>query len=292
MQAGSHLKKVGLGLVAVVLSSTFVLAAGENELTIRSAPMAVVYIGTVALVVGSIRLGFKIGARRHSLFTSKADATVSSVTGAMMGLLAFILAFTFNGTMNRFDQRKTLYTDQVNVIETMYIRSELLPDQYRNVIYENLIKYVDMRVKAIYDPSKVVDYIKASDSIHNILWHQLKLMRNDTLVSASMISSVTSGLTQLIQIHNKRVAVGTLFHLPEPLWIALYGLITMAMACMGYNFAQAPSINWTLVIIMSVAFSAVILIVLDVDRSGAGVNSIIRFNQQAMIDLRDRIVFY
>src|SRR5690349_17913597 len=129
MQAGSHLKKVGLGLVAVVLSSTFVLAAGENEITIRSAPMAVVYIGTVALVVGSIRLGFKIGARRHNLFTSKADATVSSVTGAMMGLLAFILAFTFNGTMNRFDQRKTLYTDQVNVIETMYIRSELLPDQ-------------------------------------------------------------------------------------------------------------------------------------------------------------------
>ena len=74
----------------------------------------------------SIFLGYRIGSyhRKHS--DNKDDAPIGSVVGATLGLLAFMLAFTFGISASRFDMRKQLLLDEVNAIGTEFLRTDFL----------------------------------------------------------------------------------------------------------------------------------------------------------------------
>src|SRR5262245_54341389 len=133
MQFFPFLKKSGLIMLLFLLMVTPAWAAGEG-FTLRSIPLSIVYGGTVVLVIVSIRIGFSLGKARHKLLGLQIDPTITPVSGALMGLLAFILAFTFNLSMGRFDMRRTLYLDQVDAIEMLFRRAKLLPERYREVI--------------------------------------------------------------------------------------------------------------------------------------------------------------
>ena len=46
----------------------------------------------------------------------------------MLGLLAFILAFTFGAATSRFDDKKQLLLDEVNAIGTTFLRTDFLSE--------------------------------------------------------------------------------------------------------------------------------------------------------------------
>ncbi|MCK7520215.1 MAG: hypothetical protein MZV64_22250 [Ignavibacteriales bacterium] len=49
----------------------------------------------------------------------------------MLGLLAFILAFTFGAATSRFDDKKQLLLDEVNAIGTTFLRADFLAESER-----------------------------------------------------------------------------------------------------------------------------------------------------------------
>src|SRR5690349_16234570 len=148
---------VSVAMLTPVISA---LAAETEGFTIRAVPLWLSYPGTIFIVICSIRIGFLMGSKRQKLLGSVKDEAVSPVSAALMGLLAFMLAFSFNLSMNRFESRKMQYLDQVNAIETFYRRADLFPEKYRTAIQSELMAYVDVRLEAIRTSDKVSGIIE------------------------------------------------------------------------------------------------------------------------------------
>jgi len=53
------------------------------------------------------------------------------MVGATMALLAFMLAFTFNGAAGRHDARKGLVIEEANAIDKTWLRAGFLAEPYR-----------------------------------------------------------------------------------------------------------------------------------------------------------------
>ena len=68
--------------------------------------------------------------------------------GSTLGLLAFMLAFTFGMSGSRFDARKQLVLDEASAVLRTYQRAQLLPEARRGTCRRLLEEYVDLRLRA------------------------------------------------------------------------------------------------------------------------------------------------
>src|SRR5450755_5070890 len=63
---------------------------------------------TVVIALLSIEGGYRLGRYRHRHSEDEKEAPVGAIVGATLGLLAFILAFTFGLAASRFDARRQI----------------------------------------------------------------------------------------------------------------------------------------------------------------------------------------
>jgi len=87
--------------------------------------LSTIYIGSFAIVVVSILLGYLLGRRQPRRGIAHGDGLIGSTVGSMLGLLAFIFAFTFGIVTSRFDTRKRLLLQDVDDIATATTRADL-----------------------------------------------------------------------------------------------------------------------------------------------------------------------
>jgi len=111
-------------------------------------PLPAAFLAIVVLVLLSIEGGFRLGLYRRKRSEKEKDAPVGAMVGSTLGLLAFMLAFTFGMAASRFDARKTLVLDEANAIGTTYLRAAMLPEG-GNEVRDLLRQYVDQRVAAV-----------------------------------------------------------------------------------------------------------------------------------------------
>src|SRR5262245_59423620 len=89
---------------------------------------------------------FEIGFRLGSYVKSSERAPTESIIAAMLGLLAFMLAFTFGFAANHFENRRGMVLEEANAIKTTYLRSQYLPEPYKKTIPPLLKEYVAIRM--------------------------------------------------------------------------------------------------------------------------------------------------
>ena len=94
-------------------------------------PIWVVFIGTVLLVMVFIEVGYRLGGIAHRKSVDEKETPVSGVSATVLGLTAFILAFSFSIVTQRYDTRKALVRDEADAIRTAYLRAGFLPDPDR-----------------------------------------------------------------------------------------------------------------------------------------------------------------
>ena len=92
-------------------------------------PLWGLFLAIVVLVLAAIEGGYRLGSYRHRQSGREKEAPVGAMVGATLGLLAFMLAFTFGMAASRFDTRKQLVLDEANAIGTTYLRAAMLPER-------------------------------------------------------------------------------------------------------------------------------------------------------------------
>src|SRR3989304_3822769 len=95
---------------------------------ISKLPLWAVFVLTLAICIAAVEAGAafaRIALRQKK--EKEPEAPLGSLVGAVLGLLAFILAFTFGMTASRFDARRQLVLQEANAIGTTYLRAGLLP---------------------------------------------------------------------------------------------------------------------------------------------------------------------
>src|ERR1700752_2385344 len=96
---------------------------------IDALPLWALFIAILIIVLLSVECGYRLGKFRRSRTEQEKEAPVGTMVGATLGLLAFILAFTFGLAAARFDTRRQVLLDEANAIGTTYLRAGMLPDR-------------------------------------------------------------------------------------------------------------------------------------------------------------------
>lgn len=253
-------------------------------------PPWVLYTGTVAIVILSIYIGFFI-ARSH-VKSSRIDSEgpINTIVAATMGLLAFMLAFTFGVTTSRFNDRKNLMLEEVNSIETTYLRCGLVPEPQRSEIRSLLRKYVDIRVILQENPQDYQKIVSESGNLQNLMWEQVVSLSETAQKNPHMVALFINSMNEMFDLQTKRITVATIFRLPRLLWQALFLLTILCMIEVGYLFGlTGKKPNLLFITLLAISFSAMIFLVGDLDRSSSGRPGLIRVPAQPMIDLQHRM---
>src|ERR1700690_2365986 len=127
-----------------------------------SVPIWAGLVVTGGLVYLSIGTGVRLGKRRLLQSAGKLEVS-GALVGATMGLLAFMLAFTFNGAAGRHDARKSLVIEEANAIDKTWMRAGFLVEPYRAEIRGLLRDYVDERVKVAGGEADLTEGLRRSD---------------------------------------------------------------------------------------------------------------------------------
>lgn len=98
---------------------------------IEQVPLWGVFGITVVMVLVSIWIGTLLGQQRRRKPDHEEEGSLGTIISATLGLLAFMLAFTFGIASERFQTRKQLLLDEVNTIGTTYLRAGLLLEPHR-----------------------------------------------------------------------------------------------------------------------------------------------------------------
>jgi hypothetical protein len=244
----------------------------------------------VALLFVALLAALAVG--RHIKLRHVGDDTehkgTRAVEGAVFGLLGLLIAFTFSGASNRFENRRTLIVQEANAITTAYLRLQLLPPETQPQLREEFRQYVDARVavyRIIAIDGPVGEAIQRVDALQDEIWK--------TAVSASQRSSdrpaglVLPPINAMIDITTTR-AVANQTHPPA----VVYGmLIVLALVCAGlagYSMSGEQRVRRTLSIAFAAVLTATIYVIVDLEFPRAG---LIRIDaaDQLLVDVRNEM---
>jgi hypothetical protein len=242
------------------------------------------FAATIGVVVLSIEGGYRLGKYRRARSDREKDAPVGAIVAATLGLLAFMLAFTFGLAATRFDARRMLVLEEANAIGTANLRAGLLPEPNRSAIRKLFREYVDVRLEAV-NPDAVEGAISKSSELHRALWSQaseVAAQDNRSIVTGVFVQS----LNEVIDLHAKRIMFALHNRIPELVWLVLYFIAIISMTALGYQEGLSGSRRSLAVLALAFTFSAVMLLIADLDRPHEGM---LRAGQHPMLDLRESL---
>lgn len=105
----------------------------------------------VVVLAGFIELGFRLGRRARARHGNQADQGLGVIEGAVFALLGLLIAFSFSGAADRFDQRRALISEEANAIGTAWLRLDLLAAEDRDRLRAGFLRYIDERIASTLD---------------------------------------------------------------------------------------------------------------------------------------------
>lgn len=248
-------------------------------------PLTVLFFVTVMLVLTSITIGFYAGLRRSKRAEHEMEGPIGSAVGAVLGLLAFILAFTFGIAASRFDARKHLLLDEVNAIGTAVLRADLLPEPHRTESRRLLTSYVDIRAGLAGQSPNLEQIITDSEALQKELWsHAVELAKAD--LNSDIGALFIESLNEVIDLHTSRVTVSLQYRIPIRIWMGLFLVTVLSMLAVGYQFGLKGRRNLVIHTVLALTFSAVVLLIADLDRATGGQ---LQVSQQPMLKLQETL---
>jgi hypothetical protein len=241
------------------------------------------YLITAVLILISSELGWRLGNYRRRLPEHEREAPIGAVIGAMLGLLAFLLAFTFGMAASRYDDRKSLVLEEANAISTAYLRAEMLAEPARSEIRKLLRTYAEMRVEGV-TALMVPEMRVKTTAIHKQLW-TLTVATTAANPESELGGLFVDSLNTVIDLDETRVTAGR-NRIPDSIWVVLFSIAVLTMAAMGYQFGLTGERSWPVTVLLALVFTAVIVLIADLDRPQVG---FLQVSQQALVDLIDSI---
>ena len=211
---------------------------------------------------------------------------VGIVEGAVFGLLALLMGFTFSGAANRFEGRRELIIQEVNAIGTAWLRIDLLPAEPQSAIRDGFRRYLDARLAAY---RKLPDLSAAKIELANAARAQ------DDIWARSVAASVAPGgeparvllipaLNEMFDIAEARLLAGQMH--PHPvIWVMLATVALAAALLAGYGMAGAHARNWVYMIGFAATTAVASYVIMDLEYPRLGLIRVSSFDQ-ALVDVR------
>ena len=253
-------------------------------------PIWALLIGTILLLIAFIELGFSLGKKALANSKKAQISQVRAIMGAGLGLLAFMLAFTFNTAQTHFEVRVQSLAEEARIARNAFMQADLLVEPARSEAKRLLKDYIELRSglresSGLGIEQDVEDLISISEKIQQDLW-LLAVGNNGQLkkgqVDSEKISPFMGSVIALIDIHYTRVHSAVMNRIPLTIWMTLYLMAALSMIIMGFQAGLTERRSPVATITLAVAFSAVIILITDLDRP---IMSFFEINKQLLVDL-------
>jgi hypothetical protein len=235
------------------------------------------------LVLAPMLIGQYYGINQSRKVPDLQRTPVGSVTGAAFGLLAFLLAFTFQIAASRYDARKKLFLDEVTNIRTTYLRAELLPEPFLTDTRKLITEYVNIRVDLSGDLSQLDYFMTRSEQILDSLWNKTSQLPKTNL-SPAIFSLFASSVNTLVDNYNQRVTINLEYRIPPIIFWVLFFVTFFCMLVLGFQFGISGKGNIKIFALLALTFSAVMFLILVLDNPRLS-----RLNQKPLLTLQHQL---
>jgi hypothetical protein len=245
-----------------------------------SFPIIIIFVVIVLFLLLSNEIGYRIGERARERYDKDTVVSQGPLVGGLLGMLAFVLAFTFSIAATLNEKRRLNVLQEANVVSTAYLRADLLKAQQRDEVKRLLREYVDIRLAGAKDDTKLKSALERSVEIHGLLWRQaISAAQKPSLNTSLLMQSINA----VIDMHQKRVADGVYARIPDSIWIALFIISAFTMVALGVQIGLTGAQRLVAIVPLSLAFAVLATLVVDLDRPQSG---LVVVSQQAMEDVR------
>jgi hypothetical protein len=244
-------------------------------------PLWGLFLAIVLLALLSIEVGYHSGKYRRDRAKDEKEGPVGAMAGTTLGLLAFLLAFTFGLAANRFDARRIVLLDEANAIGTTYLRAGMLPEQ-REEVRALLRDYTDARLNAV-QSGDIATGIQRSEHLQEQLWARAVAI-GEAHPASIVVGLFIQSLNEVIDLHAIRITAGVRNRIPGAIWVVLFAVAVLSLATMGYHGGLSRTSRSPAELAVALCFAVVIGLIADLDRPQEGT---LRVSQQALIDLRE-----
>ena len=131
------------------LSAVFVHSQGTfmnslREYFFQLPPLLIAAIFCIVIFVFNW-LGYKF---KKGVLQRNPDREVSlgAAEGSLMGLMALLLAFTFNMVSTKFETRRQTIIEEANILNTVILRYDLYPDSIKRALSPDYKNYLESRI--------------------------------------------------------------------------------------------------------------------------------------------------
>jgi hypothetical protein len=246
-------------------------------------PLWLMYPLTFLLGWGTFELGYRYGTSWQKRNKANSENSVGAMAGAILAMLAFLLAFVVSIATSRYDTRRQLVVEEANAIHTAYLRAGYLPDPYPSEIRGILQQYLDVRLEPVENKNASVQDVKLrSEELQSELWG-----KTEAVVKANPgrdeISAFIEAVNEVINVGTTRATIALNSRLPPALVLGLYVVFSLAMMITGFQISYAERRSILGILILIAIFSMVMMLIVDLDRPQEG---LLQVSQQALIDLQ------
>lgn len=240
--------------------------------------LALIFAVSIVAIFAATELGRQLGL----LASRRQRESISTIEGAVLGLLALLIAFTFSMALSLYEVRRDALLNEANAIGTTALRARLLPAPNNAECLKLLREYVQTRLdiaRTTGSLPEVTAAVARSNAIQEALWQQVKAVaaKDNAMVPTGLF---IQSLNEMIDDQEKRL---TAFanRVPNIILVALYGVAIFSGAISGYASGLEVQRAQLPIYAMAVLIAAMILLIQDLDRPSAG---FIGVSQQPMLD--------
>jgi hypothetical protein len=216
------------------------------------------------------KLGYFLGRRGRAAGRDENVKSVGLVVNSLFSLLAFTLALTLSFASSRYAERRAGVLTEAKALGTAWSRAEAIGHPLGHEIASLLKQYTPLRrdyVLASRGSPAIVELNGRAADLQTQMWTRLSSIvreRPDN-VSSSLMASLNDAFDAGMA---ERFAIETT--MPPQLFWLLIGLIFVSMATFGYRLGLSGDELRTLLVILTVVWTAVLVVILDLSTPRIG----------------------
>ena len=243
-------------------------------------PIWVLFLVFAVITLLCYEVGFRVGRWWQEREPGEQEGPTDVLVGALLALLAFLLAVTMGMAADRFDTRRGIVLSEANAIREAFLRADYLPPADAEAMKELLREYAPLRVRPS-DMERFHANLQRSDELHREMWAiQAAAATRD---NSDLTASLGESLNELIELNETRVTAGLYARVPDTVVVLLLIGSALSLGMLGYSAGLRRRRSVLSAIVLVFALGSVLMLVIDLDRPQDG---FVTVSQQPLIDVQ------
>jgi hypothetical protein len=221
------------------------------------------FVIIVAVYMLIITLGAFIGHQKLLNGIKEPETAIETTVASVLGLLAFILGFTFSLTWTRFANRNRMVIEHAKAIGVCYLRTGLITQSQKVQVRKYLYDYTTLLLE-IQTGKQVENSIRRIDELHMLIWKEAEsLVREE--IDSEMRSLFVTSVNDLISLSLERKTITLFIKVPNAIWRTLLLLAAIGMLGFGYQAGIFGISKLFQLLLLPIAFGLVIVLISELN---------------------------